>query len=81
MKYIGQTGRPFNTRFYEHFRDFKYATQKSRFAQHLLEHGHAFGPIENVMKIIHPTTKGRQQIVVYDCIIIIEFDINTTGWL
>jgi hypothetical protein len=25
-----------------------------------LEHGHAFEPIEIVMKIIHPTTKGRQ---------------------
>jgi hypothetical protein len=34
MKYIGQTGTSFQTRFSEHFRDFKYATQKSRFAQH-----------------------------------------------
>jgi hypothetical protein len=59
MKYIGQTDRYSRTRFSEHFRDFKYSTQKSRFAQHLLEYGHAIGPIENIMEIIHPTTKGR----------------------
>jgi len=35
MKYIGQRGRPFKVRFQEHFRDLKYGSGKSRFAQHL----------------------------------------------
>jgi len=33
MKYIGQTGRPFHVRFQEHFRHYKYANNKSNFAQ------------------------------------------------
>jgi hypothetical protein len=60
IKYIGQIDRPFRTRFSEHFKDFKYASQKSHFAQRLLENGHSIGPIENIMEIIYPTTKGRQ---------------------
>ena len=35
MKYTGQTGRPFKTRFQEHLRDSKQGSNKSRFAQEL----------------------------------------------
>jgi hypothetical protein len=49
MKYVGEEGGSFHTRFSEHFRDFKYATQKSRFAQHLLEKGHSIGPIDSII--------------------------------
>jgi len=59
MTYTGQTGRPFKTRFQEHMRDFKYNNRRSTFAQHLLEKGHAIGKIEEIMKIIHVTRKGR----------------------
>ena len=31
----------------------------SKFAQHLLDEGHKFGPIENIMDIIHFAKKGR----------------------
>lgn len=58
-KYIGQTGRPFKTRFQEHFRDFKYKNNKSSFAQHLLENNHSIGPMETIMDTIHVTNKGR----------------------
>ena len=34
MRYIGQTRRPFRTRYHEHLRDFKYNNYKSKFAQH-----------------------------------------------
>jgi hypothetical protein len=40
IKYIGQTG--ISTRFKEHFRDFKYANAKSKFAQNVLEYGPLF---------------------------------------
>jgi hypothetical protein len=58
MKYIGQTDRPFHVRFQEHFRDYKYTNNKSKFAQHLLDNRHSIGNIENVMDVIH-TSKGR----------------------
>jgi hypothetical protein len=59
MKYIGQRERPFKVRFQEHLRDFKYGNGKSRFAQHLLDDGHAIGPMKDVMDIIHTTSKGK----------------------
>jgi hypothetical protein len=59
MKYIGQTGRSFKTRFQEHLRDFKYNNQKSKFAQHLLDKEHSMDKMENSMDIIHITSKGK----------------------
>ena len=43
--YVGQTGRDFYTRFNEHKRSFRYNSQHSKYAQHLIEHGHASGNI------------------------------------
>jgi hypothetical protein len=60
MRCVGQTGRPFHFRFKEHFQDFKYAYKKSKFAQHLLENGHSFGRIENIMDILYTTKKGKK---------------------
>jgi hypothetical protein len=60
MRYVGQTGRPFRVRFKERFQDFKHGHMKSKFAQHLIENGHSFGPIHNVMEIIYTTRKGKQ---------------------
>ena len=37
MKYVGQTGRSFHIQFQEHYRDFKYNNNKSKFVMHLLE--------------------------------------------
>jgi len=59
MKYTGQTGRHFKIRFQEHFRDFKYGNNKSKYAQHLLENKHAFDPMEDIMDIVHVTNKGK----------------------
>jgi len=59
MTYTGQTGRPFKIRFQEHMRDFKYNNWRSKFAQHLLDKGHAIGKMGELMKIIHVTRKGR----------------------
>jgi len=59
MTYTGQTGRPFKARFKEHTRDFKYNNRISKFAQHLLDEGHAIGNMEDIMKFTHFTEKGR----------------------
>jgi hypothetical protein len=60
MRYVGQTGRPFRIHFKEHFQDYKYANKKSKFAKRLLENGHSFGHIENIMEILDSTGKGKQ---------------------
>jgi hypothetical protein len=57
MKYTGQTGRSFNTCFQEHLLYFKYGNSKSMFTQHLLENGHAIGPMVEIMDTIHFTQK------------------------
>jgi hypothetical protein len=58
--YVGQTGRrPFHVRFREHYRDYKYENNKSKFSQHVIEEGHAFGPIDNIMDVLHIANKGR----------------------
>jgi hypothetical protein len=59
MTYTGQTGRPFRTRCQEHFRDFKYNNNKSKFAQHLLDNKHPLDTIETIMNIVHITRKGK----------------------
>jgi hypothetical protein len=46
-------------RFREHYRDYKYSNNKSKFAQHVTEEGHAFGPINDIMDVIHIVNKGR----------------------
>jgi hypothetical protein len=58
-KYVGQIGRPFHIRFREHYRDYKYTNNKSKFAQHVIEEGYAFGPMEDIMNIVHIEKKGK----------------------
>ena len=55
--YTGQTGRSFQTRFREHKYDYKYMHRKSKYAQHLLDEGHSFGPMEETMHIIQYARK------------------------
>jgi hypothetical protein len=58
IKYIGQTGRPFHLRFNEHFRDYKYANNKPKFAQHPIENRHSISSMENIMDILYATSNG-----------------------
>jgi len=46
-------------RFHEHYNDYKYTYNKSKFAQHGLDKGHSFSPITNIMDIIHIEKKGK----------------------
>jgi hypothetical protein len=57
--YIGQTRRPFITRFTEQQNAFRTYSGLSKFADHLLEENHPFGPIENIMTIVSKIQKGR----------------------
>jgi len=57
--YTGQTGHPFHIRFREHNNDFKYANNRSTFAQQIINEGYSFGPMNDVMNIIHFVRKGK----------------------
>jgi hypothetical protein len=59
MNHVGQTGRSTHIRYTDHLRDYKHNTNKSKFAQHLTEQKHSFGPIENTMSILYKTDKGK----------------------
>ena len=58
-KYVGQTGRPNRVKFREHYRDYKYANNKSKFAQRVLEEGYSFGPRNGIMDTLHIANRGR----------------------
>ena len=55
---MGQTERSFRTRFREHLWDYRYKMGNSKFAQHLREHNHSFGPINSAMDILQVVGKG-----------------------
>lgn len=62
-KYIGQTGRSFKKRFNEHIQALKsnnLTTQKSTFAQHLLETNHEYKNMKENMKILQYGQKGEK---------------------
>jgi len=46
-------------RFHEHYSDYKYANNKPKLAQHVIDEGQAFGPMTDIMDIIHIEKKGR----------------------
>jgi hypothetical protein len=43
----------------EHLRDYKYNTNKSKFAQQLIDNRHAIGTMEGIMEVVHVTKKGK----------------------
>jgi hypothetical protein len=57
--YTGQTGREFKTTFKEHIWDIRYNKSKSKYAQHILNHNHEYGTIENTMDVITIALKGK----------------------
>jgi hypothetical protein len=57
-EYIGQTDRPFRVRFREHYRDYKYANSKSKFAQNPLNEGHSVGSMNEIMDLLYIAKKG-----------------------
>jgi hypothetical protein len=56
--YVGQTSIPFVTRLKEHQNAFRTNSGHSKYADHLLEENHTFGPIQNTMIIVPKIQKG-----------------------
>jgi len=51
--YVGQTDRCFSIRYKEHKSAFHNNSHTSKFAQQLHEEAHSFGPISNIMQVLH----------------------------
>jgi hypothetical protein len=60
MKYIGPTGGTFQARFKEHIQDIRTNRPNSKFAQHILNPGHAFNTTDQTMKVLHTGKKGHK---------------------
>jgi hypothetical protein len=58
LKYIGQTGRNFRTRFKEHIHLIRTNKTTSKYAQDMLETGYTYGKIEDTLNILHHENKG-----------------------
>jgi hypothetical protein len=59
LEYVGQTGRSFSTRYKEHISAIKHNKDTSTYAQHILNTGHAYGDMQEVMEVIQIARKGR----------------------
>jgi hypothetical protein len=59
LKYIGQTGRNFNTRYKEHIYSIKSNNSSIGYAKHVLDAGHSYNTIEKTMEIIKTGRKGK----------------------
>jgi hypothetical protein len=57
-QYIGQTGRNFKTRYEQHIRDIRNNRETSGYVQHILETGHAFRKMNEIMEVIKIEQKG-----------------------
>jgi hypothetical protein len=58
-KYIEQMGRAFNTRYKEHIYDIRSNNSNTEYANHILNTGHTYGPIDDVMEIMETGKKAK----------------------
>jgi hypothetical protein len=58
LRYVGQTGRNFKTRYKEHIHAIRSNNTSSKYAEHILETGHAYGKIEDTLSVMNQVRKG-----------------------
>jgi hypothetical protein len=59
LKYMGQTGRIFQTRYKEHIQGIRNNIDNSGYSNRILNTGHACGNITDAMKVIKIEKKGK----------------------
>jgi hypothetical protein len=59
LKYIGQTGRTFHTRYKEHIHAVRNNNSNSGYSNHILNTGHKYGKTTDTMDIIRTHRKGK----------------------
>jgi hypothetical protein len=60
LRYIGQTGCIFRTRYRLHVNAIRTNKQSSKFAQYILETGHNSGKMDQIMEVIHTGRIGSK---------------------
>jgi hypothetical protein len=59
LKYVGQMGRTFNTKYKEHIHTIRSNNANSGYSDHILSTGHTYGTITDTMDVIRRRRKGR----------------------
>jgi hypothetical protein len=59
MKYVGQTGRTFNTRYKEHIYDIKSNNINTGYSRHIVDTWHTYGAMEDTMDVVGIGRKGQ----------------------
>jgi hypothetical protein len=59
LKYIGQTGRTFKTRYKEHIYAIRTNKLNSKYAEHILDTGHTYGTINETVDVMRIKKEGR----------------------
>jgi hypothetical protein len=59
LKYIGQTGQTFKTRYKEHIQAIRNNNSNSGYSKHILNTGHTYGSITDTMKALKTQRKGK----------------------
>jgi hypothetical protein len=59
LKYVGQTGKMFNTIYKEHIHDIRSNNSNTGYANHILNTEHTCGTITDIMEIRKTERKGR----------------------
>jgi hypothetical protein len=67
LKYVGQTGCNFRTRYKAHIREIQRNRKTSKYAQHILNTTHNYDAIENTMRMLHVEMKGRMLDTLENC--------------
>jgi hypothetical protein len=59
LKYVGQMGRTFKTRYKEHRQAIRNNNGNSEYSKHILNMGHTYGSVTDMMKVLKSQKKGR----------------------
>jgi hypothetical protein len=59
LKYIGQTGRTFKSRYNEHIYAIKRNKPNSKYVEHILDNGQTYSTINKTLDVLHTKKKGR----------------------
>jgi hypothetical protein len=59
LKYVGQTGQTFKTRYKEHTQAIRSNNGNSWYSNHMFNTGHAYGSIADAMKVLKTERKGK----------------------
>jgi hypothetical protein len=59
LKYIGQMGRTFKTRYKEHIQAIRNNNSNSGYSKHILNTGHTYGSITDTKKALKTQRKGK----------------------